>query len=115
MYFDFVSLINKYRTSFKVISSLGTTYDSKGDEVHTEKEKELTGAIIGISDSKIYQSAGTLTSADKYLFVFEPLALNDTRVIYKDNRYKVEEQIENAEFTGIYQYLLKYISAFNKN
>ena len=53
MYFDFVSLINKYSTSFRVISSSATTYDSKGDEVHAEEEKKLTGAIISISDNKI--------------------------------------------------------------
>jgi hypothetical protein len=114
MYFDFVSLINKYSTSFRVILSSATAYDNKGDEVHTEEEKELTGAIISISDSKIYQSAGTLTSADKYLFTFEPLPIINTKVIYKNKAYKVESQVENAELTGVYQYTLKYISAFGK-
>lgn len=114
MYFDFVSLINKYSTSFRVILSSATTYDSKGDEVHAEEEKELTGAIISIGDNKIYQSTGTLTSMDKYLFVFEPLPLTETKVIHKGLVYRVENQIENAEFTGVYQYTLKYISAFGK-
>lgn len=114
MYFDFVSLINKYSTSFRVISSSATTYDSKGDEVHAEEEKKLTGAIISISDNKIYQSTGTLTSMDKYLFVFEPLPLTKTKVIHRGSVYRVENQVENAEFTGVYQYTLKYISAFGK-
>ena len=114
MYFDFVSLINKYSTSFRVISSSATTYDSKGDEVHTEEEKELTGAIINIGDNKIYQSTGTLTSMDKYLFVFEPLPLTETKVIHRGSVYRVENQVENAEFTGVYKYTLKYISAFGK-
>lgn len=113
MYFDFVSLINKYITSFKVVLGSNVEYDSMGEEIHTEEEKELSGAIISISDSKIYQSAGTLTSADKYLFMFEKLPIMTTKVIYKDKVYKIENQVENAEFTGVYQYTLKYISAFS--
>lgn len=114
MYFDFYELINKYSTSFKAIIASNNGYDDVGEYLSNKEEKELTGAIIGISDSKIYRSAGTLTGKDKYLFMFEPLSLNDTEVIYKNNRYKVEEQVENAEFTGVYQYTLKYISAFNE-
>ena len=114
MYFDFVSLINKYITSFKVVFGSNIKYNNMGEEIHTEEEKELTGAIISISDSKIYQSARTLTSADKYLFTFEPLPIINTKVIYKNKAYKVENQVENAEFTGVYQYTLKYISAFAK-
>ena len=114
MYFDFYDLINKYSTNFKAVISSENGYDDKGEYLCTKKEKEFTGAIIGISDSKIYRSAGTLTDKDKYLFMFEELPLNGTEIIHKDNRYKVEEQVENAEFTGVYQYILKYVSAFNK-
>lgn len=114
MYFDFYDLINKFSTTFKAIVTVKGNYDDKGEYLCVKEEKELTGAIISISDSKIYRSAGTLTDKDKYLFVFEELPLNDTEIIYKNNRYKVEEQVENAEFTGVYQYTLKFVSAFNK-
>jgi len=114
MYFDFYDLINKYSTVFKAIICSEGSYNEKGEYLCTKEEKELTGAIIGISDGKIYRSAGTLTDKDKYLFVFNELPLNDTEIIYKSNRYKVEEQVENAEFTGVYQYILKYVSSFNE-
>lgn len=114
MYFDFYDLINKYSTVFKAVVTSESGYSNTGEYLCTKEEKELTGAIIGISDGKMYQSAGTLTDKDKYLFMLEELPLNDTEIIYKNNRYKVEEQVENAEFTGVYQYMLKYVSAFNK-
>lgn len=114
MYFDFYELINKYSTSFKALIASENSYDDTGEYSCIKEERELTGAIIGISDSKLYRSAGTLTDKDKYLFMFEPLPLNDTEIIHKNNRYKVEEQVENSEFTGVYQYTLKYVSAFNK-
>lgn len=114
MYFNFYDLINKYSCTFKAIIASESSYNDVGEYSCTKGEKELTGAIIGISDSKIYRSAGTLTDKDKYLFMFEELPLNDTEIIYKNNRYKVEGQVENAEFTGVYQYTLKFVSAFNK-
>lgn len=113
MYFDFYDLINKYSTVFKAVVASESSYNDSGEYLCTKEEKELKGAIIGISDSKLYQSAGTLTNKDKYLFMFEELPLNDTEIIYKNNRYRVEEQVENAEFTGVYQYTLKYVSAFD--
>lgn len=113
MYFDFYDLINKYSCNFKAFIASEEAYDDAGEYSCTKEEKELTGAIIGIADGKIYRSAGTLTDKDKYLFMFEELPLNDTEVIYKNNRYKVESQVENAEFTGVYQYTLKYVSAFD--
>lgn len=114
MYFDFYDFINKYSTVFKAIMTSEGGYNNVGEYSCTKEEKEFTGAIIGISDGKIYRSAGTLKDKDKYLFMFEELPLNDTEIIYKNSRYKVEKQVENAEFTGIYQYTLKYVSAFNE-
>lgn len=111
-YFDFSGLIAKYSCEFTAILGSEGGYDDKGEYSYTKIEKTLTGAIIGISDGKIYRSNGTLTDKDKYLFMFEPIPLSDTEVIYKNNRYRVEEQVENAEFTGVYQYTLKYVSAF---
>lgn len=111
-YFDFTDLVEKYITEFTTILSSEGGYDSKGEYSYTKTEKTLTGAIISISDGKIYRSDGTLTDKDKYLFMFEPIPLNNTSIVYKNNRYRVEEQVENAEFTGVYQYTLKYVSAF---
>lgn len=114
MYFNFYDLINKYSCTFKTIIASESSYNDVGEYSCTKEEKAFTGAIIGISDSKIYHSAGTLTDKDKYLFMFEELPLNDTEIIYKNNRYKFEEQVENAEFTDVYQYTLKFVSAFNE-
>ena len=114
MYFDFYDLINKYSTVFKAVVASEGNYNDTGEYSCIKEERELTGAIIGISDGKLYRSAGTLTDKDKYLFMFEELPLNDMEIVYKNNRYKVEEQVENAEFTGVYQYTLKYVSAFNE-
>jgi hypothetical protein len=115
MYYGFFDLINKYSCTFKAIIKGNGAYDETGEYKSTvEEEKELQGAIIGISDSKRYNSNGTLTDRDKYLFMLEELPICDIDIIYRDKRYSVDNQVESAEFTGVYQYTLKYVSSFGE-
>ena len=113
MYFNFTDLINKYIQPFTLVINTKKGFNNLGEAVYKTKKKELQGAILGLGDSKLYLSAGTLSSSDKLLFMFEELPVQAGAVIFKGNSYKLEKQIENAEYTGVYQYTLKYISAFN--
>lgn len=117
MYFDFYDLIGKYSMPFTLVEEGKGYYDDKGNYVKGEAVKtELTGAVMNIRDSKLYRSEGTLTSADKELYCFDKIEnIVNAYVIWKDNKYKVEATEENAEFTGVYRYTLKYVSAFNEN
>ena len=114
MYFHFFRLIQKYSCSFIAIFPLNGGYDNQGNYYTGQERKTLTGAIIDISQDKIFRSAGTLTERDKNLFLFSALPLVGGYVIHKGNKYSVETQSENAEFTGVYQYTLKYVSAFDE-
>ena len=116
-YFDFSRLIEKYMTEFTAITLSDGIWDAKGDwkDVQTNIQT-LQGAIIAFSDTKIYRSEGTLTAKDRQLFMLEPLddKLIGAKVVYKGDEYSVETCSENAEFTGVYNYTLKYISAFRE-
>ena len=115
MYFDFFDLINKYSTEFTLVEEGNGFYDDKGSYVKGKViKRELTGAIMNIRDSKLYRSEGTLTSADKELYSFDKISnIVNAFIVWKGNKYKIEEAEENAEFTGVYRYTLKYVSAFN--
>lgn len=117
-YFNFLRLIKKYSSEFKLIIYKDSCYDDTGEYIKNEKvEYELNGAIIGFKESKIFRSEGTLTSKDKRLFTFMPLceSLLDTNVIYKGNKYYIESATENALFTDVYTYNLKFISSFDED
>ena len=78
-------------------------------------ETEMRGAIIGISEYKVYRSDGYLTMMDKELYMEEPLSCNQNlaTVLYEGNKYKVESHPnDNHAFTGVYRYTLKHVSAF---
>lgn len=75
----------------------------------------MSGAIISIKEEKIYRSEGQLTAEDKQLYTTTALGTGfvGSIIVYKGNKYRVHQMIENAEFTGVWSYILKYISAFN--
>ena len=115
-YYNFSRLITKYKSTFKLITYTGEHYDDYGEYVKGEKtETDLTGAIISIRESEIYRSQGTLTAEDRHLFMLEPIkkALEGAKVVFEEKTYSIEDCTQNAQFTGVWQYTLKYVSAFN--
>ena len=116
-YFNFSRLIQRYSSEFTAITLLSGYYDKGGVWVDGEtKEITLQGAIIKHRDTKIYKSNGTLTAKDRALFVTEPISdkLIGSQVVYENDVYSIENNLENAKFTGVYKYTLKYVSAFKE-
>lgn len=114
-YFNFRNLVEKYSTDFVAqIPSVGA-YDDMGEwEAGEPKEVTLHGAIISHRESKIFRSEGTLTSQDRALFMLVPLekSLYGAKIVYEGKLYSIGDLLENSEFTGVWKYTLKYVSAF---
>lgn len=117
MYFNFEDLINKYSRDVTILSKTRNLNDV-GDWEEEVTECIIQGAILGINENKIYKSEGALTIQDKALYTLTPIAdaLMNGKVVFNGNTYGIENQIgtDNAEFTGVYNYTLKFISAFNE-
>lgn len=115
--YNFKRLIRKYNSEFTLITLTDGYYDDAGDWIKGEaKETTLNGAVISFKESKIYRSEGTLTTNDRRLFTLEPVpnALKGTKAVVNGILYSIEDCTENAKFTGVYAYTLRYISAFNE-
>ena len=116
-YFDFSGLIRAHENRFTVVTQEARGYNDSGDfQEGQEKRITMTGAIIAFRESKVFRSDGAITAKDKRLFMRQALpdALVGAQVIFRGHLYKIESELENAEFTGVYSYLLKYVSAFDK-
>ena len=116
-YFDFEYLIEKYSTEFTVSVPSAGEYDDSGDWVEgTPSKVTLTGAIISHRQSKIFKSQGALTEQDRALYMLNPLdkALHGAKLYYEDKEYRIGDMLENAAFTGVYAYTLKYVSTFQR-
>ena len=113
-YFDFSQLIADYENEFTVITTAQDHFNERGDLVKgQESQQSMSGAIIGFRESKLFRSDGTLTAKDKHLFMLQrlPDALVGAKVLYKGQQYLIESETENAEFTGVYSYVLRWCSA----
>ena len=114
-YFDFSGLIHDYSNTFTLITNEAGGYDDAGVwQDGQETRAEYTGAIISFRESKVFRSEGKITAKDKRLFMRQPLheALKGASVVYRGQQYMIESEHENAEFTGVYSYFLRYVSAF---
>lgn len=114
--FNFTRLITKYSTEFTAVIPSEGYYNKAGDYVQgAEQEIRLTGAIIAHRESKVFRSEGTITQQDRALYMLKPLenALQGAKVIYKGNTYRIGETLDNGDFTGVWYYNLKYVSAFD--
>ena len=115
-YFDFSRLIRKYSTDFTVITTAsGGGFDDMGEAIKEEaQEIKMNGAIISHKESKIFRAEGTLTANDRRLFLLQPIdgKLIGATAVYNGKKYNIEDCTENAQFTGVWAYTLKYVSAF---
>jgi len=115
-YFDFSSLVFDFSNTFEVVTRTNAGYNDAGDWTEGQETRtEYTGAIIAFKESKVFRSEGAITAKDKRLFMLEalPQALVGASVEYKGNKYTIESEHENAEFTGVYAYFLRWVSAFD--
>ncbi|MGI6014361.1 MAG: hypothetical protein ACOX7K_08825 [Oscillospiraceae bacterium] len=115
-YFDFSQLISDYANDFEIIVPQKAQYDDTGELVKGQDlVKSMRGAIIGFRESKIFRSEGAITSKDKHLFMHEPIpeALKSAKVRYLGQEYMIESETENAEFTSVYSYVLRWCRAFD--
>lgn len=115
-YFDFAPLISDYAAAFTVVTHAGSGYDESGDwQAGQEARAEYEGAIVAYSQSKLLRAEGAISTQDRRLFMHAPLpdALLGAHVLYAGQKYHIESELENAEFTGVYSYHLKWISAFD--
>lgn len=74
-------------------------------------ETTITGAIVPVSDSKIYQSGGVITAKDRELYTTEPISdsLTGAKVVYNNNEYSIETERNFNDYDNAYIYTLKWV------
>lgn len=116
-HFNFDRLIKKYSVEFKVCQHSEGSYVSGKWQEGEESKVDMIGAIMPLSERKIYQSGGAYTSQDRQLFVSEPIEnpLSNVVIEYDGRRYHVEEDRDfgQEQWTGVSVYVLKWVSNFD--
>lgn len=109
--YNFKRLILKYGVTFCLHRTQGGYISGRWEE-GGEAVTQMKGAIVPISDKKVYDSGGTYTARDRELYLSQPLRapLDQYKVVYKGNAYKVEQGRNYEDYADAAVYMLKWIS-----
>lgn len=109
--YNFSRLINKYSVEFCLHRTQGGYVAGKWEQ-GGEQVKRMRGAIVPLSDRKIYDSGGTYTARDRELYLTTPIKppLSDFKVVYKGNAYSVEDARNFEDYADVAVYTLKWVS-----
>lgn len=111
--YNFDRLIDKYSVDFTLVTAAEGTYVG-GDYVAGEAaETACRGAIVPMSDSKIYNSGGAYTKKDRQLYMRTPIpySLKTTKARYKGDLYNIEQATDFDDYANAYIYVMKWVSA----
>lgn len=111
--YDFKRLIRKYGVPFELQRKTDGAVVSGRWEDGSIKTFNMFGAIVPMSENKIYHSGGTYTTDDRELYMSEAIGFNLTtvKVIYKGNVYAVQSSRNFEEYADVYVYTLKWVGA----
>lgn len=115
--FDFNRLIKKYSVDCKLhAEAAGGSY--VGGEWVPEAAPppiDVSGAVIPMTDRKIYQSGGTYTEQDREFITHTEIPLEPLHyLVYKNAKYQVQGNTDYSDYAGFYAYNLKRIGAFDR-
>lgn len=115
--FDFDRLIKKYSVDCKLhAEAAGGSY--VGGEWVPEAAPppiDVSGAIVPMTDRKIYQSGGTYTEQDREFITHTEIPLEPAHsLVYKGVKYQVQGNTDYSDYAGFYAYNLKRIGAFDR-
>lgn len=113
--YNFSRLIMKYGVNFEIIEADGKYIGGHWTEGKTETRNGF-GAVIPLTERKIYQSGGSYTAKDRQLYTFKSLQgdLRNIKVRYKDNVYSVEQETDYSDYSDVFIYLMKYVGLFDR-
>lgn len=116
--FNFNRLIQKYSVPCELLTELGSGKYVGGNWIPdaAPEPKEIRGAIIPMTDRKVYQSGGTYTEQDREFITLENILLESkSYIIHQGSRYHVESENDYSECAGFHDYNLKRVGAIDRS
>lgn len=115
--FNFDRLVKKYSINCQLLSEAVSGSYVGGEWVPgpAPPSRGITGAVIPMTDRKIYQSGGTYTEHDREFVTLTEIPLEPTHyILYKGMKYQVEENTDYSDYAGFYAYNMKRVGAFDR-
>lgn len=119
MLFQFADLVNKYSVPC-TLAVIGKGAYKGGEYQQGERmDMEITAAVISMSQQKIFESGGTLTSADRTMYILKEKDVIDLEgggtcyIIHHGKSYKVEAAgLYGEDYADFNEYTLRRVDSF---
>lgn len=109
--YNFTDLIRRHSVPFEVVSYTKGSYIGGHYQKGTEGVVQRFGAILPMTDNKIYQSGGTYSTKDRMLYISNPIEgkFDTLKVRYDGSLYSIEAAQEFTDYSDAYIYTLKWV------
>ncbi len=115
--YNFNRLIRKYSMDCQLLSEASSGSYIGGEWVPEEAPppQDITGAVIPMTDRKIYQSGGTYTEQDREFITLMEIPLEPVHyIVHGKAKYQVQGNTDYSDYAGFYAYNLKRVGAFDR-
>lgn len=108
--YRFRRLIEKYSVPCQLISRETGSYDNDGiwREPH-DVTRDTKAAVLPVPERTLYESGGRYTAADRLIISLESYPMQ-SHLLYKEQKYRIEEIADFTEYADFNQYLAKWVS-----
>ena len=112
--YKFNRLIKKYTVDCQLVSvSEGKWVAGSWVDGETTIEP-IRGAIVPMTEKRLNNSGGDYKQGDCEFITTAPIELHsDTHILYKDKKYKLEENTDYSDYADFYTYVARRVSAFD--
>lgn len=108
--YRFKRLVEKYSVSCQHIAKQPGYYDADGIwHEPQDVPRDTKAAIIPIPEQTLYETGGRYTSMDRQIISLEAYPMH-SHIVYKGNKYRIEEETDYTEYADFHQYLAKWVS-----
>lgn len=115
--YDFNRLIEKYGVECQLIfgAASGSYVGGEWVPAPAPPDRSIFGAVIPMTDRKIYQSGGTYTEQDREFVSLEEIPLEPTHyILHKGTKYQIQGNTDYSDYAGFYAYNLKRVGALRQ-
>lgn len=116
--FQFDRLLQKYSAKCGLLSeaSSGNYVGGEWLPAPAPPLEDIIGAVLPMTDRKIYQSGGIYSEQDKEFLTTQEIPLVPVHyVVHKGMKYQVQENTDYSDFAGFYAYNLKRVDVFDRS
>jgi len=109
--YNFARLVGKYSVPCQHVARQPGGYDEDG--IWHEPQDvtvDTKAAILPVPERTLYESGGRYTTADRLIISLEQYPMQ-SHIVYKGQKYRIEETADYTEYADFYQYLAKWVSA----